>query len=139
MFPAEPIPDTIGSYKIVRRLYGLAQTGPAEVYLARNEGPMGFERECELKLMPDTSDGDASYAEQLAREAAICARLNNPAVVRVFDFFEHHGKLVLALEHIDGITLAELMAYLPDAHQKLADVAVYYIGARIAEIGRAHV
>ena len=70
MFPAEPLPDTIGSYKIVRRL---PSAGAAELYLARNQGPMGFARECELKLMPDTSDGDASFAEQLAREAAICA------------------------------------------------------------------
>ena len=139
MFPAEPVPDRIGSYKILRRLVGLAATGPAEVYLARNEGPMGFERECELKLMDDTSEGNREFAEELAREAAICARMNHPAVVRVFDFFEHEGKLVLALEHIDGTTLAELMAYLPDAHQKLADVAVYYIGARIAgAIGDAH-
>jgi serine/threonine-protein kinase len=136
MFPAEPIPDAIGSYKILRRLPG---GGAAELYLAKAQGPMGFERECELKLMPDTSDGDASYAEELAREAAICAKLNNPAVVRVFDFFEHHGKLVLALEHVDGVLLADLLNYLSEQHQKLADAAVYHIGARIAgALGDAH-
>ncbi len=129
MFPAEPIPDTIGSYKIVRRLPG---AGGAEVYLARSQGPMGFARECELKLMPDTSDGDASYAEQLAREAAICARLNNPAVVRVFDFFEHQGKLVLAIEHVEGHPLAELVQFLADRQQKLGDAAVFHVGARLA-------
>jgi eukaryotic-like serine/threonine-protein kinase len=129
MFPAEPIPDTIGSYKIVRRLPG---AGGAELYLARSQGPMGFARECELKLMPDTSDGDASYAEQLAREAAICARLNNPAVVRVFDFFEHHGKLVLAIEHVEGHTLGELQQHVADKQQKLGDAAIFHIGARIA-------
>ncbi len=129
MFPAEPLPDTIGSYKIVRRL---PSTGVAEVYLGRNQGPMGFERECELKLMPDTSDGDVSFAEQLAREAAICAKMNHPAVVRVFDFFEHQGKLVLALEHVEGTTLADLSQHLYDKHQKLGDAAIFYIGARIA-------
>ncbi len=129
MFPAEPIPDTIGSYKIVRRLAG---AGGAEVYLARSQGPMGFARECELKLMPDTSDGDGSYAEQLAREAAICGRLNNPAVVRVFDFFEHHGKLVLAVEHVEGTTLGELLLHLDEKRQKLGDAAAFYIGARLA-------
>src|SRR5271169_2967298 len=129
MFPAEPVPEAIGSYKIVRRL---PSAGAAEVYLAKAQGPMGFARECELKLMPDTSDGDASYAEELAREAAICARLNNPAVVRVFDFFEHHGKLVLALEHVEGTSLADLVEHLAEKHQKLGDQAIFHIGARIA-------
>jgi eukaryotic-like serine/threonine-protein kinase len=129
MFPAEPIPDLIGSYKVVRRLPGV---GAAEVYLARSQGPMGYARECELKLMPDTSEGNTGFADELAREAAICARLNHPAVVRVFDFFEHEGKLVLALEHVDGTSLAELVGYLTEKHQKLADTAIYYIGARIA-------
>ncbi len=129
MFPAEPLPDTIGSYKVVRRLPG---AGGAEVYLARSQGPMGFARECELKLMPDTSEGNTGFAEQLAREAAICARMNHPAVVRVFDFFEHHGKLVLALEHVEGTTLAELVQHLYDTPHRLGDAAIFYLGARIA-------
>src|SRR5690349_15284694 len=120
MFPAEEIPDTIGTYRILRRL---APSGPAEVYLARSEGPRGFQRECALKLLPDTSDGDAELAEELTREAAICARLNNPTVVRVFDFFEHRGKLVLALEHVEGQTLGELMDALAEKRQKLPDAA----------------
>src|SRR5271165_3433814 len=127
MFPAEPIPETVGSYKIVRRLPG---SGAAGVYLAKAQGPMGFERECELKLMPDTSDGDASYAEELAREAAICAKLNNPAVQRVFDFFEHQGKLVLALEHIEGVLLSELLQFGAEHAHRLGDAAIYHIGAR---------
>ena len=136
MFPAEDIPETIGSYRILRRL---APAGPAEVYLARNEGPLGFARECELKLLPDTSDGSAGFAEELAREAAICARMNHPAVVRVFDFFEHQGKLVLAMEHVEGTTLGELTQWLADHRQKLGDAAVYYVGARIAgAIADAH-
>jgi len=129
MFPAEDTPETIGSYRIVRRL---ASAGPAEVYLARSEGPLGFARECALKLLPDTSEGDASFAEELAREAAICGKLNHPAVVRVFDFFAFRGKLVLALEHIDGTTLAELMTHLAEKRQRLGDAAAYHVGARIA-------
>jgi serine/threonine protein kinase len=129
MFPAVALPDTVGSYKILRRLPG---SGVAEVFLAKAQGPMGFERECELKLMPDTSDGDASFAEELAREAAICAKLNHPAVVRVFDFFADQGKLVLALEHIDGEPLSELVAGTGELRGRMADAAIFHVGARIA-------
>jgi serine/threonine-protein kinase len=129
MFPAEEIPETIGTYRIVRRL---APVGPAEVYLARTEGPLGFQRECELKLLPDTSEGNAEFAEDLAREAAITSKLNNQTVVRLFDFFEHNGKLVLVMEHVEGTTLVELMAWLAEKKQKLSDAAALYIGTKIA-------
>ena len=59
--------------------------------------------------------------------------MNHPAVVRVFDFFEHEGKLVLVLEHVEGTTLADLVQHLADKRQKLPDAAIYYIGARIAD------
>ncbi|APR75780.1 Serine/threonine protein kinase [Minicystis rosea] len=136
MFPAEDIPETIGSYRIVRRL---PPVGPAEVYLARNDGPLGFQRECELKLLPDTTEGNTELAEELAREAAICGRMKNPVVVRVFDFFEHQGKLVLALEHVEGTSLADLLQALSEKRMKLGDAAAFYIGARLADaIADAH-
>ncbi|MFT3772816.1 MAG: protein kinase [Minicystis sp.] len=117
----------------------LPSVGAAEVYLARSEGAMGFARECELKLLPDTSEGSTEFGEELAREAAICGKMKNPAVVRVLDFFEHQGKLVLALEHVEGTSLADLMASLAEKRQKLGDAAVYYIGARLADaIADAH-
>jgi serine/threonine-protein kinase len=129
MFPAEPLPDKIGTYKIIRRL---PSAGAAEVYLGRSDGPMGFQRECAIKVMPDTSEGNAQFAEEFSREAAICARLNHPAIVRVFDFFEHAGKLCLVVEHVEGTTIERLLVHLADQRQKLGDAAVFYIGARIA-------
>ena len=84
MFPTEPVPERIGAYKVIRRL---SAAGSADVYLGRMEGPMGFSRACALKLVPDPSEGDPRVAEELAREASICAELNHPAIVRMFDFF----------------------------------------------------
>ena len=86
MFPTQPVPERIGAYRIVRRL---SAAGSADVYLGRMEGPMGFARTCALKLVPDPLGGDARIAAELAREATICAALNHPAIVRMFDFFEH--------------------------------------------------
>ena len=86
MFPAEPVPETLGTYKVLKRLSG---AGSTSVYLARVDGPLGFQRNCELKLVPNTAEGDSRFAEELAREAWICSRLNHPAIVRMYDFFEH--------------------------------------------------
>ncbi|XXY55139.1 protein kinase [Sorangium sp. So ce269] len=136
MFPTEPAPETIGAYKILRRLAG---SGSTSVYLGRLDGPLGFRRVCALKLVPNTAEGDPRFADELAREASICATLNHPAIVRMFDFFEHSGRLVLVLEHVEGVSLNRLLQHLATRQQKLADAAVYYLVHCIAgALAHAH-
>lgn len=129
MFPAEPIPETLGAYKVLKRVSG---TGSTAVYLGELKGPMGFQRVCELKLVPNTAEGDTRFAEELAREAWICSQLNHPAIVRMYDFFEQGDKLVLVLEHVEGVHLDRLLRHLVSRRQKLGDAAIYYIMQRIA-------
>jgi serine/threonine protein kinase len=136
MFPTEPVPEKLGAYKVIRRLSG---AGSADVYLGRMEGPMGFQRVCALKLVPNAIEGDARFAEELAREAAISARLNHPAIVRMFDFFEHERRLVLVLEHVDGADLDRLVQHLARRKQRLADNAVWYLAHQLAgALAHAH-
>src|SRR5215207_3324549 len=136
MFPTEPVPDKIGAYKVIRRLHG---AGSADMYLGRMDGPMGFQRVCALKLVPSPIEGDVRFAEELAREAAICARLNHPAIVRMFDFFEHERKLVLVLEHIDGGDLERLLQHLVRRKQRLGDDAIWYLAHQlVGALAHAH-
>ncbi|MFS8067487.1 MAG: protein kinase domain-containing protein, partial [Byssovorax sp.] len=100
--------------------------GPAETFLGRVEGPRGFARECVLKRMKSSIEGNERLAEELTREAAICARINHPAILRMIDFFEDAGQLVLALEYIDGISLDQLLEHLAERRQKLGDAAAVY-------------
>lgn len=136
MFPTEPVPERIGPYRVIRRLAG---PGSADVYLGRMEGPMGFSRVCDLKLVPNSIEGDVRLAEELAREASICARLNHPAIVRMYDFFEHDRHLVLVLEHVDGAELERLLAYLVRRRQRLSDDAIFYLGHElVGALAHAH-
>ena len=50
-------------------------------------------------------------------EATLGSRLNHPGIVRTHDFFARDGRVVLVLEHVDGITLATLLAALRDARR----------------------
>jgi eukaryotic-like serine/threonine-protein kinase len=129
MFPTEPVPERISAYKIVRRAPGV---GSAKVYVARKDGPMGFARLYTLKLVPNTSEGDARFVEELTREAAICSSLNHQAIQRMIDFFEHDKDLVLVLEHIEGTTLERLLSYLEQNQKALTDAAKAYVGREIA-------
>ncbi len=129
MFPVESIPERIGAYRVLRRL---TAPGPAETFLGRAEGPRGFSRECVLKRMKNTIEGNERLAEELTREAAICSRINHPSILRMIDFFEDAGQLVLALEYIDGTALDQLLDHLAERRLKLGDAAAFYIGHRIA-------
>ena len=132
----EPIPERIGAYRVLRRLIA---PGPAETFLGRVEGPRGFARECVLKRMKSTIEGNERLAEELTREAAICARINHPAILRMVDFFEDAGHLVLALEHLEGTSLDQLLQHLAERRQKLGDAAAFYIGHRVAgALAHAH-
>ncbi len=129
VFPVESIPERIGAYRVLRRL---TAPGPAETFLGRAEGPRGFARECVLKRMKNTIEGNERLAEELTREAAICSRINHPAILRMVDFFEDAGHLVLALEYIDGTALDQLLDHLAERRVKLGDAAAFYIGHRVA-------
>ncbi len=93
---------------------------------------MGFARLYTLKLVPNTGEGDAQFAQELTREAAICSTLNHQAIQRVIDFFEHDKDLVLVLEHIEGTTLERLSSYLGQKKNPLSDGAKAYIGREVA-------
>lgn len=62
-----------------------------------------------LKVIHRHLYGDRQIFGRYRREAAILKRLSGPHVVRMLDFIEEDGLLVIALEHIDGSSLEELL------------------------------
>lgn len=55
----------------------------------------------------DTWAAEPRYRAALLREAQVMADLTHPHVVTVFDFVERDGLLLLAMEQLDGGSLAE--------------------------------
>ncbi len=136
MFPVEPVPEKIGAYQVAKYV---GRSGSSDVYIARAEGPLGFSRIVTLKIVRFALEDDARLAEELAREAAICARLNHPVVVRMFDFFEYERRLVLVLEQVDGAGLDRLLNHLARRKQRLGDSAIFYLGSQLASaLAHAH-
>lgn len=93
-----------------------------------------------LKLVPSPSaSGEPATAEELAHEAKICSRLNHPAIVRMYDFFEHGDNLVLVFEHFAGVSLARLLSHFRRRRQRVPDAAVWYLSHRLfAALSHAH-
>jgi eukaryotic-like serine/threonine-protein kinase len=97
----------VGKYQLVSKL---ATGGMAEVFLARAEGPMGFEKTLVLKrILPHLAE-DPAFVGMFFTEARVAAQLNHPHIVQIFDFGQADGTYYLAMEYIDGPDLRTLSA-----------------------------
>ena len=97
----------LGKYQLLRKL---ATGGMAEVFLAKTDGPMGFEKHLVIKrILPHLAE-DPQFVEMFLGEAKLAAQLNHPNLVQLFDFGEAEGSYFIAMEFIDGPTLRLLLA-----------------------------
>ena len=103
--------DKIAQYTIESRL---GAGGMGEVYLALDAR---LQRRVALKVILEdpaaSSENSASMGRdasaRLVREARAAASLTHPNVVSVYDVGEENGRVYLAMEHVVGKTLRELM------------------------------
>ena len=93
----------------------LGQGGMGAVYLAWD--PV-LERRVALKSIRLGKDGEAATTERFRREAMALAQLNHQHVCQVHDWVEARGGAFIAMEYIEGETLAKAAPSL-DLRQKL--------------------
>ncbi len=99
----EPAPERLGDFVLLDRI---GTGGMGVVYRARQE-PLG--REVALKLVrPELAYFEKTRA-RFAREAAAAARLDHPGIVPVYTVGEARGIPFLAMQLIDGGTLAVVL------------------------------
>jgi serine/threonine-protein kinase len=98
--------DTIGKYRLISRL---GKGGMGEVWLATASGHGGFAKTIVLKTLLPEHACDPLFIDMLANEARICAKLSHPNLIEVFDFTEHGGIHLLAMEHVMGRPLQQIM------------------------------
>ena len=90
-----------GRYRLER---SLGHGGMASVYLARDTE---LDRPVAVKLLDAPDEG---LRRRFVREARLAARLSHPNVVSVYDAGEDDGRPYIVMEHVEGETLAELLA-----------------------------
>jgi eukaryotic-like serine/threonine-protein kinase len=115
--------------EIVRKL----SSGPVcDLYLAVQE-PLG--RTVLIKALGQNILPSSPFASTLEREARLLSELTHPGIVKVHDFVKRGDRMWLVLEHVDGVTLEELLT----RAKRLSDSAAVAIGLRLAEaLAHAH-
>ena len=121
-------PRRIGPYAVVRELGARAFTATY-----RAEQPR-LGRTVLVRALKPTVDQSSPFAEELAREAAVLARLDHPGVVRLFEFVDSKEASYLVLEDVDGVPLPALV----DAIKLTADQAAAITLDVARALGHAH-
>ena len=95
----------LGRYELLSRV---ACGGMASVWAAREKGA-GRERLVAVKMvLPDLAGSE--FEAMFLEEARLAALIQHPNVCRIFELIDQQGILALAMEWIDGGTLATLLA-----------------------------
>lgn len=95
--------DFVGPYRIEREL---GRGGMAVVYLAYHER---LERAVALKILHQNLQGDAGFVARFLYEARAAARLDHPNIVALHDAGQIDGIDYIAIEYVEGESLAEIM------------------------------
>ena len=90
-----------GRYRLERIL---GAGGMATVWLARDER---LWRAVASKILSDTLAADPVYVRRFRREGRVAAGLSHPNLVKVYDFGGEDDRPYLAMEYVDGGSLAE--------------------------------
>jgi hypothetical protein len=100
---AGPFPERFGDFQLLRRLGG---GGMGIVFLARQ---LSLGRTVALKLVRADHLLLPGTRERFRREIDAIARLQHPGIVPVFAAGEEHGMPWLAMEHVLGASLSEVL------------------------------
>src|SRR5262245_53938300 len=113
----------LGIYEVVS---AIGAGGMGEVYRARDTR---LNRDVALKILPDAFALDPERLARFQREAQILAALNHPNIAGIYGLDEAGGVRFLALELVDGGTLADRIAAGPMATDDALAIAMEIVDA----------
>jgi len=102
--PASSIGQVLGHYRILEQI---GAGGMGVVYRARDT-KLG--RDVAVKILPEEFAHDRERLARFEREAQVLASLNHPNIAAIYGLEEANNTLALAMELVEGPTLAERIA-----------------------------
>ncbi len=87
----------------------IGEGGMARVILARQRGPMGFEKVVVVKIIHPDFATDHAAVGMLLDEARIAAAINHPNVVQTYELGEAGGTFYIVMEYLAGESLQRIL------------------------------
>ncbi|MGF1467697.1 MAG: serine/threonine-protein kinase [Sandaracinaceae bacterium] len=101
------IPRTFGKYLLDEEI---ARGGMSRVFLARLRGLGGFEKRLVVKQVLPELALDPRFVGMFVQEAKTVVQMSHPHIVPVYELGGVDGVYFLAMEYVEGATLAALLA-----------------------------
>ncbi|MEZ7892565.1 MAG: protein kinase [Candidatus Wallbacteria bacterium] len=94
-------------YKIVKKL---GQGGMGTVYLGHDQI---LDRPVAIKVLSSELSSNSEFTERFLTEARVCAKLNHPNIIKIFDFGKSPStnQIYFVMEYIDGESLTNLIKF----------------------------
>jgi eukaryotic-like serine/threonine-protein kinase len=124
-----PLRPFDGRYQLIGRL---GQGGMATVYAAED---LTLGRKVAIKVLAEQYAEDEQFVERFRREAKAAASLNHPNIVAIYDRGEAEGTYYIAMEHLEGRTLKDVIR---ETGPMAADAAIEYALQALSALGFAH-
>ena len=126
---------TDGTKYVIDRKLG--QGGMAETFEATriHENGHGFRvalKQALPELLGSSNDKEKEFLQRFSQEAQIGAKLDHPNIVRVVDTGMLGGRPYLAMELVDGVSLAQLLKFCRRQERLLPSFVVMHIGCDVA-------
>ncbi|MGZ6141849.1 MAG: serine/threonine protein kinase [Myxococcales bacterium] len=95
-----------GKYFLMKKL---AAGGMGEIYLAKQQGPAGFQKILVVKKILAHLTENKEFIEAFLGEARLAAQMNHRNVVQVFELGEETGAYFIAMEYVAGKSLRDVI------------------------------
>jgi len=118
----------------------LGEGAMAQVFRARQRGPLGFSKEVAVKrLRRDALRRDRKEMEALINEARVGGQLRHPNLVEIYGCEVVSGSLCITMEYVRGWTLDEVLWRCAEAGISLPIATVIDVLRQLAQgLGSAH-
>ena len=121
-------PQVFGKYVLEREL---ARGGMARVVLATLRGAGGFEKKLVVKQIREELACDDDFVRRFVEEAKTTVALAHPNIVPVYELGVELGTYFLAMEFVEGASLAELLRATQKDRKPLTPEEGAYVGVEV--------
>ncbi len=128
MMARSKVDQQIGKYQLLR-LLGVG--GMGEVYLARQQGPAGFNKLVVVKRILSNLADEPALVKMFLHEASLVAQLTHPNIAAVVELGEEKNQYYLVMEFVHGKSLRSIIKRAAEAGKPLPAVTLALIMAQV--------